>query len=170
MLLVDVVGLAWQRVVQVQGLKYMSYFWKSTQHRSYKQGCCKWLKKTGYFGCALKLVSLVSALIMQGGEEMGIYALKGGCMFVCATISFLCHGTCVAKKQQCLSCNKALKIYIQYPIFPSWRYSAKFVKAYIETSKPRLAIGEYWSTCKYVVGLMYVLDFDQGHCYWCWFW
>jgi hypothetical protein len=45
--------------------------------------------------------------------------------------------------------------------FPSWRYNAKFVKVYMEASKPRLAIGEYWSTCKYV-GPMYVFDFDQG--------
>jgi hypothetical protein len=44
--------------------------------------------KIGHFGCALKLVSLVSALTMQRGEEMGIYALKNGRMFVCAHISF----------------------------------------------------------------------------------
>jgi hypothetical protein len=64
--------------------------------------------KTGYFGCALKLVSLVSALTMQGSEEMGIYALTNVHMFVCAHISFWVI-VLVLQKQQCLSCNKALK-------------------------------------------------------------
>ncbi len=91
--------------------------------------------------------------------------------YVCVcTHFFLGHSTCVAITtmpflQQSF---ENLMIYIQYPIFPSWRYNPKFVKAYIKTSKPRLAIGEYWSSCKYV-GPMYVLDFDQGHYYWCWF-
>ncbi|XP_073393185.1 probable alpha-amylase 2 isoform X2 [Physcomitrium patens] len=39
-------------------------------------------------------------------------------------------------------------------------YSPKFVKAYIEASKPRLAIGEYWDTCKYI-GPNYLLDYNQ---------
>jgi hypothetical protein len=66
------------------------------------------IKKIGYFGCALKLVSLVFPLTMQGGEEMGIYALKTVHMFVCAHISFWVI-ILVFQKQQCLSCNKALK-------------------------------------------------------------
>jgi hypothetical protein len=65
--------------------------------------------KIGYFGCALKLVSLVFALTMQGGEEMGIYGLKNGHMFVCAHVSFWVI-VLVLQKQQCLSCNKVLKI------------------------------------------------------------
>lgn len=44
----------------------------------------------------------------------------------------------------------------------SWcRYSSKFVKGYIEASKPRLAVGEYWDTCSYV-GPKYTLDYNQG--------
>ncbi|KAG0607025.1 hypothetical protein M758_9G186900 [Ceratodon purpureus] len=39
-------------------------------------------------------------------------------------------------------------------------YSPRFVKAYIEASKPRLAVGEYWDTCKYT-GPKYILDYDQ---------
>jgi len=57
----------------------------------------------------IEVVSLVFALIMQRGEEMGIYALKNGCMFVCAHISFLVI-VLVLQKEPCLSCNKALKI------------------------------------------------------------
>lgn len=46
----------------------------------------------------------------------------------------------------------------------SWcRYSSKFVKGYIEASKPRLAVGEYWDTCNYV-GPKYTLDYNQGWC------
>lgn len=41
------------------------------------------------------------------------------------------------------------------------RYSAKFVKGYIEASKPRLAVGEYWDSCNYV-GPKYTLDYNQG--------
>jgi alpha-amylase len=41
------------------------------------------------------------------------------------------------------------------------RYSPRFVKAYVEASKPRLAIGEYWDSCKYT-GPKYILDYDQG--------
>jgi len=41
------------------------------------------------------------------------------------------------------------------------RYSSIFVKAYIEASKPRLAIGEYWDTCRYT-GPKYTLDYNQG--------
>lgn len=28
-------------------------------------------------------------------------------------------------------------------------YAAKFVKEYIEESKPRFAVGEYWDNCEY---------------------
>ncbi len=97
------------------------------------------------------------------GVEIGIYALKSGCVCVCAHF-FLGHSTCVVK--QCLSYNKVFKIwwYIHNILFFPLEGTMPNLKAYTEALKPRLAIGEYWSTCKYV-GPIYVLNFD----YWHWF-
>lgn len=40
-------------------------------------------------------------------------------------------------------------------------YAAKFVKEYVERSKPIFSIGEYWDTCNYTPS--YRLDYNQGN-------
>jgi hypothetical protein len=39
------------------------------------------------------------------------------------------------------------------------RYSPKFVKEYVEESKPMFSVGEYWDSCEYTDG---TLNYNQG--------
>lgn len=44
-------------------------------------------------------------------------------------------------------------------LFHFSRYSAKFVKEYVEASEPEFAVGEFWDSCSYD-GV--ALDYNQG--------
>ena len=45
--------------------------------------------------------------------------------------------------------------------FELHRYNPKFVKEYVEESKPVFSVGEYWDSCNYVAPDSR-LDYNQG--------